>query len=131
MPTRVDLFTRHTCLRGLQTTRRLEIAEQQAVVTQKQRVVVPAGAPQRFEHFRPNRLVVRFVLGQHVRAHFEQKSDSWHNLSIPLLQNLRDTLQGLFAAVLFFFLFVVCRSARPGRPTNDEHLKREYLAAAG
>src|SRR5207247_2056341 len=81
---RVDLLTRHTCLRGLQTIRCLEIAEQQAVVTQEQRVVMPASAPQRFEHFRPDGLVVRFVLGKHVRAHFEQKSDSSHRLLLLL-----------------------------------------------
>jgi hypothetical protein len=41
----------------------LKVAEDQPIVAHEQRIVVPAGAPQGVEHFRPDRLVMLFALG--------------------------------------------------------------------
>src|SRR5262249_6115463 len=42
LPARVDLLARHAIARRIEAIRRLEVAEQQTIVTQEERVVVPA-----------------------------------------------------------------------------------------
>src|SRR5687768_5891339 len=93
LPARVDLFARHAVLGGLQAVRRFEIAEQQAIVAHEQRVVMPAIAPERFEHLRPYSLVMRLVFGNLVLPHFEEKANSPHIFILHSASSGAITLQ--------------------------------------
>jgi Xaa-Pro aminopeptidase len=57
---------------------RFQVTNQQAVIAQKQRVVVPACSGQRLQHFRPNLFVPFFVFFQPVRPDLQEKTNSLH-----------------------------------------------------
>src|SRR3954465_208916 len=74
LPARVDVGRLHAALRGREVLG-LEIADQQAVVAQEQRVVAPARRAQRVAHLRPDRLVARAVLVEPVRTDMQEEAD--------------------------------------------------------
>lgn len=55
-----------------------EVADEETIVTQKERVIVPSVTCQGGEHFGPDGLVACFVLCEAVGADFEQKTNSLH-----------------------------------------------------
>src|ERR1039458_978626 len=88
LPTRVDGVVFHA--RGaLLEVLGLQIADEQAVRPQKQRVVAPSGLAQRIQHFRPHVGVARLVLLHLLRADLQQKTDA-HWLSFILRSSIQS-----------------------------------------
>ena len=81
LPARVDLGRVHRALRGLEVVG-LDVADQQPVLAQEQRVVAPAGLAQRVEHLRPDRAVARPVLLEPIGPDPQLEADALH-LSPP------------------------------------------------
>ncbi len=81
LPPRVHLFARHAVQRSLEV-RRLHVADEHPVVAQEQRVVAPAGAPERVQHFRPNLFVPLPVLREPVLLDLEDETHALHGAII-------------------------------------------------
>src|SRR3954447_2778746 len=77
LPARVDVGLLHPALRGGEVVG-LEVAHEQPVVAQEQRVVAPAGLPQGVEHLGPDGPVPRAVLVQPVRPDAQQEAHTLH-----------------------------------------------------
>ena len=76
LPARVDFLPHHSrsCLLKI---RSLQVTDQQPVVAQKERVIVPTGFAQRLEHFRPHLLVALLVLRETTLLYVQQKTYSF------------------------------------------------------
>ena len=70
LPAGVDLGRGHAGLRRRET-RGFEVADQEAVVAQENRVVVPAGALEGQEHVRPDGGVATSIFGDQLRLDLE------------------------------------------------------------
>src|SRR5262245_31883667 len=77
LPARVHVAARHLGKRALEALG-LEVAEQQTVGAQEERVVVPAAVAQRREHLGPDAAMALTVLRQTIRPHLENESDALH-----------------------------------------------------
>jgi hypothetical protein len=77
LPAGVDLGGGHAGLGGGEVLG-LQIADEQAVLAQEQRVVVPAGRRQGVEHLRPDGRVPRPVLVEPVRPDLQQEAHALH-----------------------------------------------------
>jgi hypothetical protein len=65
----------------------LQVADEQAVVTQEERVVVPAGGGECLAHLRPHRGVAFAVLRDAVLSDLEQETDALHGLPLPYVRD--------------------------------------------
>jgi len=70
LPNRIDLFLRHPVLGCLKAFGCLEIAYQKPIFAHKKRIVMPAGSPERSEHFRPDGPMASFILFDPIRPYF-------------------------------------------------------------
>jgi hypothetical protein len=77
LPPGVDLGGGHAGLRRGEVVR-LDVADEQAVVAQEERVVAPAGVAQRGQHVRPHRAVPLDVLGHPLRPDLELEAVAGH-----------------------------------------------------
>src|SRR3954447_12668221 len=77
LPAVVDVGRRHRALRRLEVLR-LDVADQQPVVAQEQRVVAPARRAQGLLHLRPYIAVALLVLVEPLRVDLQQEADALH-----------------------------------------------------
>src|SRR4051812_42543674 len=77
LPARVDVALLHRADGALEALR-LEVADEQPVLAQEQRVVGPAGLAQRVEHLRPDLAVAGLVLVQRLGPDAQQKAGALH-----------------------------------------------------
>src|SRR5207237_573936 len=80
----------------------LDVPDEQAVLPREQRVIAPAGVPQRAQHVRPDRGVPPPVLAEQFGPHLEQEAVTRHDWRFPILFRGRDGLPRAY------------RGARPG-----------------
>ena len=82
LPLAVDRFAAHTGERLVERAGRLEIADEESVVAEEQRIVVPSGASQRLHHLRPDGSVMLLVLVERRGLDAEGETHSVH-LGVP------------------------------------------------
>src|SRR5450755_4665367 len=80
LPSLVDFEAGHTAQGGLKIGR-FEIPDQQAVGAQKQGIVPPSGFTQGLQHLRPDGLVAPLILVKAIRAHFQEKTNTFHHFT--------------------------------------------------
>src|ERR1700678_2885694 len=77
LPALVDLGLRHGVARGL-VILGLQVANQEPVIGQEQRVVAPPSLAQRVPHLRPDVLVPYAVFGQPIGPAGSEETDAFH-----------------------------------------------------
>jgi hypothetical protein len=77
LPAGVDVRRLHAGESGLEVLG-LQVADEQAVIVEEQRVVAPAGGAERRQHVRPHLAVARLVLIETVRPHPQKEAHALH-----------------------------------------------------
>jgi hypothetical protein len=80
LPARVDFSVGHARASALEIVG-FQIADQQAIGPQEQRVITPAGLLQGLFHLRPNGSMAFFVLFNPFRLYLQSKTDPLHEFS--------------------------------------------------
>ncbi|MEY9931952.1 hypothetical protein ABH926_006601 [Catenulispora sp. GP43] len=87
LPPGVDLGAGHRGERGAEVLG-LQVADQQPVRPQEQRVVPPTGRAQRRQHVRPHRLVACPVFLSQFGLHLQQETDALHAVLPPYVTEI-------------------------------------------
>jgi hypothetical protein len=86
LPSGIDILRCHLAQRLLQIVR-FQIANQQAVFAQEQRIVAPACLSQGIEHLGPHITVPLLVLVQAIGFYLKQETYSLHKLQLACARN--------------------------------------------
>jgi hypothetical protein len=79
LPALVHLALRHAIKSRLKVVR-FQVADEQSLLAQEERLIVPAGVAQGLEHVRPDLCVAAFIFVQPIGFDLEQKTDTLHRV---------------------------------------------------